>query len=384
MRYNLRMKHLITATIILLMSPALVFGQESAASTDDMMSTTTEDVLETESSTSTEAMVDDSETATTTDEVTVSTEEVPEDPELTEEEKDNLFEELKRILFTALSVQLTQVSAIEEVECPVLSRNLYIGDTGLEVTTLQVFLKNLGTTIYPEGQVTGKYGSLTKRAVERFQIRTGIFGPGQVGYGVTGPVTRKTIAEYCDVKAVGTVNTDVAQTSPPAVITPVSSPSSEVTISSSISGDSQIQNSALFNPNSSSVFLQYLNPSEIQATQPVTVGTSTLSTVLTPPSPRSKTLAFTSTPQEVVLGTPYTVSFSESGFSGFDLVSLEGYKDDKQYFFGSTVPALGTYQITVPAVFTDKESFTLVVKHNGDIKDSRTITIVDAPEAITE
>ena len=299
--------------------------------------------------------------------------------DLSEDEKDTLVEELQDILFRTLQIQLSQITESDTLTCPVLSRNLYIADTGLDVTQLQIFLKNLGSSVYPEGQVTGNYGTLTRRAVERFQVKTGIFGPGQVGYGVTGPVTRATIAKYC------TNNTSVVTTPHTPSITPQVTPQSNsgVTISSSVIDNSQIQNSTLFNPNSSSLFLQYLNPSDIQTTTPLVSGTSTLSTVLTPPSPISKTIVFVETPTSVAIGSSHLISFNESGFSGFDLVSIEGYKDDKQYFFGSTVPALGSYQITIPTVFQEKDSFTLIIKHNNDIKDSRTISVTTT-QVVTE
>ena len=385
------MKYLVTALIILFTTPLFLFAQDAPLIGSDFsgtIPTNTEEIVEPveeeTSSTSTEETLIPNDDVSTTTEATVAVEEEVE-PELTEEEKQNLFDELKRILFAALTIQLSQVSDIDAKTCPVLDNNLYIGDVGSDVTKLQVFLKELGTSVYPEGEVTGKYGSLTKRAVERFQVKTGIFGPGQAGYGVTGPVTRKTISEYCQTNSLDEPTVEAA----PVVIIPTQSVVTEtpnfsgVTISSSVSGDSQIQNSTLFNPNSSSVFLQYLNPSEIQ-TPTENLNSTNTNVALTPPSPVSKTMRFTSTPAEVMVGSSYTIAFTQSGFSGFDLVSLEGYKDDTQYFFGSTVPALGTYQITIPDVFKDKDSFTLIVKHNNDIKDSRTISVVTEIEPATE
>jgi hypothetical protein len=67
---------------------------------------------------------------------------------------------------------------------------LKVGSRGDDVTNLQTFLKNQGADIYPEGLVTGFYGSLTTRAIERFQVKYGIAGPGDVGYGNFGPKTR--------------------------------------------------------------------------------------------------------------------------------------------------------------------------------------------------
>lgn len=75
---------------------------------------------------------------------------------------------------------------------PAFTRNLTVGDTGDDVTNLQTFLKNEGADVYPEGLVTGYFGSLTKAAVSRYQDKyaaailtplgltagTGYFGSG--------------------------------------------------------------------------------------------------------------------------------------------------------------------------------------------------------------
>jgi len=52
-----------------------------------------------------------------------------------------------------------------------------------EVSDLQRAL-SLDPTVYPEAQITGKFGALTKRAVERFQTKYGL--------PVTGIVDEKT------------------------------------------------------------------------------------------------------------------------------------------------------------------------------------------------
>jgi len=65
------------------------------------------------------------------------------------------------------------------------------GDSGAEVSELQTFLA-ADTTVYPEGLVTGYYGSLTTAAVQRYQCKYGIVCSGSVattGYGRVGPAT---------------------------------------------------------------------------------------------------------------------------------------------------------------------------------------------------
>src|SRR3989344_1561902 len=62
----------------------------------------------------------------------------------------------------------------------VLTRDLALGATGDDVTQLQAFLA-ADSELYPEGKVTGYYGSLTVAAVKRFQAKHGISQLGRVG-----------------------------------------------------------------------------------------------------------------------------------------------------------------------------------------------------------
>ena len=64
-----------------------------------------------------------------------------------------------------------------------VSRYLGIGDTGNDVRNLQIFLAS-NSLVYPQGLVTGYYGSLTANAVAQFQISQDI-SP----VGVVGPIT---------------------------------------------------------------------------------------------------------------------------------------------------------------------------------------------------
>jgi plastocyanin len=63
------------------------------------------------------------------------------------------------------------------------------------VRRLQEFLAR-SPDLYPEGLVTGYYGTLTRRAVERFQKKHGIVSTGDpvsTGFGAVGPRTRTAI-----------------------------------------------------------------------------------------------------------------------------------------------------------------------------------------------
>lgn len=61
-----------------------------------------------------------------------------------------------------------------------LYRQLQLGMSGGDVSDLQTFLAT-DPTIYPQGLVTGYFGSLTKSAVSNFQARNGIATVGRVG-----------------------------------------------------------------------------------------------------------------------------------------------------------------------------------------------------------
>ena len=79
--------------------------------------------------------------------------------------------------------------------CGVVSGNLHLGDTGAEVSQLQSFLSK-DKSIYPEGSVTGYFGSMTEDAVRRWQAANGIVAtgtPSTTGFGVVGPQTLKDI-----------------------------------------------------------------------------------------------------------------------------------------------------------------------------------------------
>lgn len=72
------------------------------------------------------------------------------------------------------------------------STTLGRGSTGHDVLRLQEFLKTM-SDMYPEGLVTGYFGVLTEKAVERFQTKHGIVSsgaPDTSGYGIVGPRTR--------------------------------------------------------------------------------------------------------------------------------------------------------------------------------------------------
>ncbi|MEI8130465.1 MAG: peptidoglycan-binding domain-containing protein [bacterium] len=61
-----------------------------------------------------------------------------------------------------------------------LTRQLQQGMSGSDVSSLQTFLA-VDPTIYPQGLVTGYFGTLTTSAVSNFQVRNNLPGVGRVG-----------------------------------------------------------------------------------------------------------------------------------------------------------------------------------------------------------
>lgn len=83
--------------------------------------------------------------------------------------------------------------------CPNVGRSLKRSSSGDDVRRLQQFLAR-DISVYPEGLVTGYYGSLTEAAVKRWQAKYNIVSSGtpeSTGYGVVGPRTAAAIAILC-------------------------------------------------------------------------------------------------------------------------------------------------------------------------------------------
>ena len=74
-----------------------------------------------------------------------------------------------------------------------LPRDLSLGESGGDVTCLQQFLAR-DPSIYPEGIVSGYFGTLTERAVQRYQLRWSLSNYGSFNFGVVDFVTRQHIS----------------------------------------------------------------------------------------------------------------------------------------------------------------------------------------------
>lgn len=83
------------------------------------------------------------------------------------------------------------------VSSVVFASDLTFGMQNADVTRLQILLAS-DKSIYPEGLVTGYFGLLTQKAVERFQVKYGIVSAGTSGtsgFGRLGPKTRIKLQE---------------------------------------------------------------------------------------------------------------------------------------------------------------------------------------------
>ena len=121
-------------------------------------------------------------------------------------------------------------TVINSSSCPNIGRTLKLGSSGSDVSRLQQFLAQ-SPGIYPEGTVSGYYGSLTQAAVSRWQAKYNIVSsgsPATTGWGVVGPRTAAAIALLCSTGSTSGATTNT-NASAPAVggliqVTPVSGP----------------------------------------------------------------------------------------------------------------------------------------------------------------
>lgn len=107
-------------------------------------------------------------------------------------------------------------TVVDSSSCPNIGRSLKLGTSGDDVTRLQQFLAR-DTSVYPEGSVTGYYGSLTQAAVQRWQVKYNIVSSGTpetTGYGMVGPRTAAAIALLCST---GSITGSSANVSAPVV-----------------------------------------------------------------------------------------------------------------------------------------------------------------------
>lgn len=98
------------------------------------------------------------------------------------------------VLPTGLQTQNPPTATLVSSNKILFTLPLELGSKGAQVTALQEFLAS-DKIIYPEGLVTGYFGGLSDAAVKRFQVKYGLAGPGNPGYGYVGPKTRAKLNE---------------------------------------------------------------------------------------------------------------------------------------------------------------------------------------------
>jgi peptidoglycan hydrolase-like protein with peptidoglycan-binding domain len=108
-----------------------------------------------------------------------------------------------------------------------ISRQLDLGSTGQDVSTLQTYLST-NANWYPSGLVTGYFGNLTQGGVQKFQTAQGIVTsgtPATTGYGRVGPATLTEINEFLSS---GSSNQSTLYTVP--VLSPLSIRATQTTV----------------------------------------------------------------------------------------------------------------------------------------------------------
>ncbi len=100
----------------------------------------------------------------------------------------------KKIGLSTVALGLSALMLATPALAATISTQMDIGTRGYDVTTLQQTFAT-DASLYPEGLVTGYFGSLSSGAVKRFQARHSIVSSGtaaSTGYGRVGPSTMAT------------------------------------------------------------------------------------------------------------------------------------------------------------------------------------------------
>ncbi|MCF7835904.1 MAG: peptidoglycan-binding protein [Candidatus Marinimicrobia bacterium] len=167
--------------------------------------------------------------------------------------------------------------------CPNITSDLYLGVENSQVTALQNYLAN-DSSIYPEKLVTGYYGSLTEKAVQRWQAKYGVVSSGSAdttGYGVVGPKTRAKMNSVC-----GGTSTIIQQTAsgvyePKAGTTLVQNNSSSVKWTKTTASSGYV-NVWLVSQNNSSLHTLIASSESVVTSSAIRIQESTTSFLYTP------------------------------------------------------------------------------------------------------
>jgi len=110
------------------------------------------------------------------------------------------------------------VSAIVLMVAPVIvsaatfNTYLHLGVRSAEVSALQTYLAQ-DATLYPQGLVTGYFGSMTKSAVIRFQAKNGLVADGLVGAATRAALNSNGVAFYGDAPIIYNTSVSVSRNS---------------------------------------------------------------------------------------------------------------------------------------------------------------------------
>ncbi|PIP73507.1 MAG: hypothetical protein COW88_01790 [Candidatus Lloydbacteria bacterium CG22_combo_CG10-13_8_21_14_all_47_15] len=97
--------------------------------------------------------------------------------------------------------EVAEPSPVATAVSPVFTAALGLGQAGTDVKRLQQLLNSDTDTIISSsgvgspGNETDYFGSLTEKAVQKFQVKYGVAGTGDPGYGFVGPKTRAKFGE---------------------------------------------------------------------------------------------------------------------------------------------------------------------------------------------
>ena len=116
--------------------------------------------------------------------------------------------------------------------CPAFTRTLVLGSRGEDIKMLQSVLSG-DPGVYPERFITGYFGKLTEKAVQRFQAKYGVISlgsPATTGYGAFGPRTRAKLKEICEKMNFAHEEVARPREAPPPPPTPAPIPPTQPTI----------------------------------------------------------------------------------------------------------------------------------------------------------
>lgn len=157
----------------------------------------------------------------------------------------------KRLTLSLAAASVSMFALAAPAFAATISSHMDIGTQNSDVRVLQQTLAT-DPSLYPQGLVTGYFGSLTAAAVQRFQSHYGIVSSGTAattGYGRVGPAT---VAKFNEVYG-GLGTTGGADSA--AII-------SGVTVAKNNSGTS-----LLWNTNENATGLVYYSTSPLQVTE---------------------------------------------------------------------------------------------------------------------